>query len=272
MATPVLSNNNTNSFSTASSVAVTLSGNNSHKCIWMAIDNDVTGSLNTPSGWGKLAFTDTNATGVLYYTTATNSSSSVTISWTGNENGVYTSWDTDTDPSNVENATQVTFSNTAPNSGSLTYSGGSGNHLFITAFYGDDGRRGVVQTSPSSGWPTNYTLYQTNLNDGSPQGSNLGWAARAVTAATEDPGAWTLTGNTNGAAVTFVFPEGGATSYNDDVSVTTDLTTTSTDLQDYADDVSNLFDLTTTLTDLQDYAESVATLFDLTTTLSDLQK
>lgn len=93
--------------------------------------------------------------------------------------------------SSVPEASTVTCSeSTAPNPGSVTASWGSEENLFIAAHT-------TQATSTTSAYPTNYTLQQATVN-------NSAIAGRILTAASDDPGTFTISGTNAAGALTIV--------------------------------------------------------------------
>src|SRR3990172_4071193 len=89
-----------------------------------------------------------------------------------------------------EFATLTTGSSTDPNPGSLSPTGGSKDYLWIWA----GGWEGE-QTSPPSGNPTNYanpTGADSGTNNPVATNTRVATAERSLTAASEDPGSWTI--------------------------------------------------------------------------------
>ena len=84
-------------------------------------------------------------------------------------------------------------SSTAPNPASLTPSGGSANYLWLAVFH-------AGSNQPATGYPTNYTNGQTIGIASS--GSATASAQRALTASSEDPGAFTIASSAAWAAYT----------------------------------------------------------------------
>jgi hypothetical protein len=86
-------------------------------------------------------------------------------------------------------ATGELGNSTSPNSTAITPSWGSADTLFISLL-------GINTSSGSptvSAYPTNYTGNNSNITEGSLSGVGVAWATRELAAATDDPGAWTLT-------------------------------------------------------------------------------
>jgi hypothetical protein len=114
---------------------------------------------------------------------------SLTLSATGElayQAVAITGVDTTTAP---EIATSATGNSTSPNSTAITPSWGSADTLFISLL-------GINTSSGSptvSAYPTNYTGNNSNITEGSLSGVGVAWATRELAAATDDPGAWTLT-------------------------------------------------------------------------------
>lgn len=107
-----------------------------------------------------------------------------------------------------EISTEAVANSAAPNPGSLTPSGGSKAYLWL-ALYTIEG----IGAAPSA-IPTNYTSHATSTiaTSGSTAATNArqAWAYRALTAATEDPGAFTAPAAEDWSAWTIaVYPSAG---------------------------------------------------------------
>lgn len=90
-----------------------------------------------------------------------------------------------------QSSTVATGTSTTPNPTTVTPTGGSKDYLFIWA----GGWEGE-QTSPPASNPTNYALNKTGANTGTggavATNSRVAIAARQLTAASDDPGSWTI--------------------------------------------------------------------------------
>lgn len=100
----------------------------------------------------------------------------------------------------LEFGTVATGTSSAPNSSSLTFSGGDGNNLFITGFVMDTSSNGTV-----SGFPSGYS--QTGYVTPSGTGSiTMGYGVKSSSSATEDAGAFTTAESDDWIAIPAVFP------------------------------------------------------------------
>jgi hypothetical protein len=107
-----------------------------------------------------------------------------------------------------ETTTQATGTSTNPDPPSLTPTGGSADYLFIAAF-------GSAAPRTVSVYPTNYTNGQnTTVGSGGPAAS-IGSAERQLTAASDDPGTFTINNNVAWKASTVVIHPGGAAPADD---------------------------------------------------------
>lgn len=79
-------------------------------------------------------------------------------------------------------------SSTSPDPNGLSPTGGVKNYLWIAYFASDTSAAGQSVTA----YPTNYTRRQTNVHVAGVGGANVAIAARRLTAATEDPNAFTI--------------------------------------------------------------------------------
>lgn len=94
-------------------------------------------------------------------------------------------------------STNATGTSTAPNPTAATLTDATAEDtLWIAACGYDDG------TVTVSGYPANYASNQTNVRANVSTGAGIGYATRELNAASEDPGAFTISGSQEWAAVT----------------------------------------------------------------------
>ena len=141
--------------------------------------------------------------------------STVDITTSSNEKGTHasyriTGWDSGQVP---EASTGVQGVSSAPDSDSLTPTGGAKDYLWFTAYGSDD------DDSTVSTWPTNYSLSQLNPTVADPGGAVLGVAGRNYNASSEDPGAFATNDSEQWVAATVaVHPSTGIQTYEKEFS------------------------------------------------------
>lgn len=160
----------------------------------------------TPSGWTALLDTDSSAVNAHFciYTKVSNGSEGSTVDITV---------DTATQSSHITEQYSGTFSGSlsdveiqsassaddTPDSPSITASWGSASNKFLSVYLGRRGDR-----APTA-YPTNYTENQTShTSANSAGGASVAVCGRTLTAATEDPGNYTLSTTNQAYASTIV--------------------------------------------------------------------
>jgi hypothetical protein len=112
-------------------------------------------------------------------------------------------------------ARSLTTPDASPDPPELTYSGGSGNHLWLAWSFSDD-------LDAVTGFPTDYTDGIT-VSAGSSGACTIGSARRKLAAATDNPGVFTLAATEEWVAATVVAPSaggGGGSSLTDGAATT----------------------------------------------------
>ncbi len=145
-----------------------------------------------PAGWTKLAdVADSAHTGTVAYAIAAGGETTVAVTHTTERTNQIAwripaaEWHGTTVP---EIATIVTGNSSTPNPGSLTPSWGSAATMWLAACTWDDSAAPTLST-----YPTNYTDAQANSVGGS-SAARVAGAWRTLTATSEDPGAFGLSG------------------------------------------------------------------------------
>lgn len=157
-------------------------------------DGGATVSENGGSAWTEL-ITDTQFSqgrGTVLYKTATGSDT-LTLDLSASEHIKAIAFRVDNHTNFIEAASAF---NVGFNPPSLTPSGGSAEHLWL-AMMVTDGFASVITAAP-----TNYTLVSNFTSDGLGASVHGGVAKRILTAATEDPGAFTAAGSEQHAVFT----------------------------------------------------------------------
>jgi hypothetical protein len=158
------------------------------------IKHNSTDDITGPSGWTELASCTPNGSDIakIYAKIATGSEGStenvthgsnrtaaITYCITGNRNGVSSS-EVAVSTVNIDGATL------SPNPPNLTPSWGSAENLWIAVAFDNDG------AFTFGSYPTNYTLGNELSQHGAGAGNAVITAARLLTGASEDPGAFTI--------------------------------------------------------------------------------
>jgi hypothetical protein len=180
----------------AASITVTLSGtpaNGNLYIIFLQAGSTTTTWTQTAgtTGWSELY--DTNGGSVWYKQIATNEPNP-TFSLSVSENSGYSVLQITGHENPSTQAPQVSIAavhnnSSSPNPPSLTPTGGAKDYLWLAVSGNTDGRRTV-----NSG-PTNYSNLNSFTTSGGPSGASGATAERSINASSEDPGAFTLSGN-----------------------------------------------------------------------------
>jgi hypothetical protein len=156
------------------------------------------GAIGWPAGWTEL-FDDAsdasaNQTALAYRRADGTEGATVTLSCTSSKFAAVAFRVTGAEDPAVQPpqfAALTTGTSTAPNPGALTPTGGAKDYLWL-ALGGWEGE----QTSPPATFPANYTLGQVGANSGTAgvvtTNVRVAGAGRQLNAASEDPGAWTI--------------------------------------------------------------------------------
>jgi ribosomal protein S19 len=173
----------------------------------------------TPSGWTALALNDgadaaDDITSVFYRVASGTEGSTVTVNGTASVKFAAVCWRI-TGGGTPQLSSIATGSSTAPNSPSFTPSGGAQDYLWVSLI-------GFAGTGSVSSGPASYlNVTSANSGFGSTTASNcrVAGATRQLNAATEDPGAWTISASAAWSAWTLAVPPGGTTSTPDTLAL-----------------------------------------------------
>lgn len=202
-ATPSAAAPTTTTFASSTTHNVNMPGTvNSGDLLLAFFTNDANSTVTTPSGWTQIATAvrTTQATGSVYAKKAAGTEGGTTVNFVTSASraasaNVYrvTGWSGDL--GGVVAASVVPGGTTAgPNPPSLTTSWGSANNLWFAYAAGS--------TWATTSYPGSYTGGTTSTGGSGTTGASTATAQRAVAAATEDPGAFTMTSAQNGVAFT----------------------------------------------------------------------
>lgn len=175
------------------------------------------GANTYPAGWVELV--DAAGSGFqasIAYLIATGGETSVTVTHTSERANAIavriSGWHGTTAP---EVSTAATGSSTQPNPGSLTPSWGADDTLWIAAAFADDS----ATPFPITAWPTNYASNQTQGSTAA-SAADVAIATRNLNAASEDPGAFTMTATETWSAYTVAVRPAAAGGGGSPVTVT----------------------------------------------------